>query len=54
MEECRQRRPDADAVHAVLADAGLVWGLQLVRAKLCPLLMEWDARHPGRVRQFSE
>lgn len=44
-----QRRPDAVAVHAVLSEAGLIWDPQLVRQKLCPLLMEWDARHPMRV-----
>lgn len=49
----RQRRPDAVAVHAVLSEAGLIWDPQLVRQKLCPLLMEWDARHPKRVRIFA-
>ena len=45
----RQRRPDPEEVQAVLERAGLAWSPELVRAKMCPLLLEWDARHPGKV-----
>jgi hypothetical protein len=47
--ECRERRPDVAAVYKVLSEAGLSWNQELVRQKLCPLLLEWDARHPKQV-----
>ena len=47
--EYRQRRPDVATVYKVLSEAGLSWSPELVRQKLCPLLLEWDARHPKQV-----
>lgn len=36
-------------MYEVLSEAGLSWSPELVRQKLCPLLLEWDARHPKQV-----
>lgn len=40
-------RPDPVETYACMDAAGLRWAPELVRRKLRPLLMEYDAMHPG-------
>lgn len=40
-------RPDPAEAYACMDAAGLRWAPELVRRKLRPLLMEYDATHPG-------
>ncbi len=47
---CTDTSPPASCaqVAAALEAGGLPWSAETARAKMRPLLMEWDASHPGR------
>lgn len=46
------QQPDLDRVVRALEAGGLEWQRATIRRKLAPLLMEWDANHPGPSAEF--
>ncbi|KAK9839698.1 hypothetical protein WJX81_006968 [Elliptochloris bilobata] len=45
-------RPDPAKAHACMDAAGMRWAPELVRRKMRPLVMEYDATHPGPQAEF--